>query len=117
VRRFRVRPRAICTKLLESPPNSVVFQWTVPYMINADAANLGVKAIYVWAGLLVPTTAILYFFYPETAGRTYWELDELYERKISARKFKSTPTLAEQAGRKNKALVSKQSAEQAGLRV
>ena len=34
-------------------------------MISPDAANLGIKAIYVWAGLLVPTTVLLYFFYPE----------------------------------------------------
>lgn len=34
-------------------------------MISPDAANLGVKAVYVWAGLLVPTTALLWFFYPE----------------------------------------------------
>jgi SP family general alpha glucoside:H+ symporter-like MFS transporter len=39
-------------------------------MISEDAANLGVKAIYIWAGLLVPTVVILYFFYPEvSAGR------------------------------------------------
>jgi hypothetical protein len=36
-------------------------------MISPDEANLGVKAIYVWAGLLVPTIAILYFFYPEVS--------------------------------------------------
>jgi hypothetical protein len=36
-------------------------------MISEDAANLGVKAIYVWAGLLVPTVVILYFFYPEVS--------------------------------------------------
>ena len=46
---------------------SVVFQWTIPYMISPDSANLGVKAIYVWAGLLVPVIIILYFFYPEVS--------------------------------------------------
>ncbi|VUC36545.1 unnamed protein product [Clonostachys rosea] len=84
----------------------VVFQWTVAYMINPDAANLGVKAVYVWAGLLVPTTIILYFLYPETYGRTYLELDELYERKIPARKFKSTPTTADQTGNKKRPATS-----------
>lgn len=75
-------------------------------MISPDAGDLGVKAIYVWAGLLVPTTIILYFFYPETYGRTYWELDELYERKIPAWKFKNTATSADQSGNKNQALMS-----------
>ncbi|KAL3965649.1 hypothetical protein ACCO45_002653 [Purpureocillium lilacinum] len=80
----------------------VVFQWTISYMISPDAANLGVKAVYVWAGLLVPTVALLYLYYPETYGRTYWELDELYERKIPAWRFKKTQTLSEQSGYKEK---------------
>lgn len=54
--------------LICGPSHSVVFQWSVSYMISEDAANLGVKAIYIWAGLLVPTVAILYFFYPEVSA-------------------------------------------------
>ncbi|KAI4849130.1 MFS general substrate transporter [Aureobasidium sp. EXF-8845] len=84
----------------------VVFQWTVSYMISPDAANLGIKAVYVWAGLLVPFTILLWLYYPETYGRTYWELDELYERKIPAWKFKNTATSSDQSGRKNAALMS-----------
>ncbi|GFZ43406.1 hypothetical protein JCM24511_01126 [Saitozyma sp. JCM 24511] len=86
----------------------VVFQWSVSYMISPDAGNMGVKAIYVWAGLLIPTVILLWLFYPETYGRTYWELDELYERNIPAWKFKTTPTLADQSGHKNKTLMSRQ---------
>jgi len=54
--------------------------------------------------MLAPTVIILYFFYPETMGRTYWELDELYERRIPARHFKKTATNVERAGQKNKTL-------------
>jgi SP family general alpha glucoside:H+ symporter-like MFS transporter len=91
-------------------------------MISPDAANLGIKAVYVWAGLLVPFTILLWLYYPEvsqraksvmhpltflkTYGRTYWELDELYERKIPAWKFKDTPTSSDQSGNKNAALMS-----------
>jgi SP family general alpha glucoside:H+ symporter-like MFS transporter len=73
-------------------------------MISPDAANLGINVVYVWVGLLVPFTILLWLYYPEvnqrpisvihiltfqkTYGRTYWELDELYERKIPAWKFK-----------------------------
>ncbi|KAL6890046.1 general substrate transporter [Trichoderma evansii] len=84
----------------------VVFSWSVSYMISPDAGNLGVKAVYVWAGLLAPTTILLYLYYPETYGRTYWELDELYERKIPAWKFKNTQTLSDQSGHKNRTLIS-----------
>ena len=51
-------------------PNSVVFQWVTPYMISPDQANLGVKAIYVWAGLLVPTIVLLFLYYPEVSLRS-----------------------------------------------
>jgi SP family general alpha glucoside:H+ symporter-like MFS transporter len=93
-------------------------------MISPDAGNMGVKAVYVWAGLLVPTTILLWLYYPEvcrlcipsitcvdasqTYGRTYLELDELYERKIPAWKFRNTATLSDQSGHKNKTLISRQ---------
>ncbi|KAI4778085.1 MFS general substrate transporter [Aureobasidium sp. EXF-3400] len=91
----------------------VVFQWTVSYIISPDAANLGIKAVYVWAGLLVPFTILLWLYYPETYGRTYWELDELYERKIPAWKFKNTPTSSDQSGNKNAALMSERAKQEA----
>jgi hypothetical protein len=75
-------------------------------MIATDAANLGVKALYIFAGFLVPTIIALYFFYPETSGRTYQELDELFERKVPARKFKSTQTSVEAANLKNTGLIT-----------
>ena len=42
----------------------------------------------------------------QTYGRTYIELDELYERGIPAWRFKSTQTLSDQSGQKNQTLVS-----------
>lgn len=49
----------------------------------------------------------------QTYGRTYWELDELYERKIPAWKFKNTPTLSDQSGHKNAALMSERAKQEA----
>lgn len=46
---------------------STVFQWAVPYIINEDAANLGVKGCYIFAGILVPTIVLIYFLYPEVS--------------------------------------------------
>lgn len=45
-------------------------------------------------------------------GRTYCELDELYERKIPAWKFKNTPTLSDQSGHKNAALMSERAKQE-----
>ena len=40
-------------------------------MISPDAGDLGVKALYVWAGMLVPTVIVLYFFCPEVSFRNF----------------------------------------------
>ncbi|KAL1858280.1 hypothetical protein VTK73DRAFT_7864 [Phialemonium thermophilum] len=69
---------------------NVVFTYTIPYLISPTSANLGVKTAYLFAGLLLPTVIGLYFLYPETTGRTWAELDELYKRGVPARRFKST---------------------------
>lgn len=61
-----------------------------PRLINPNAWDLGAKAGFVWMvtcfGFLIWT----YFRLPEPKGRTYGELDVLFERKVPARKFKST---------------------------
>jgi hypothetical protein len=59
------RPPTFCLDLLTFV--SVTFQWSISYIISPDAANLGLKAIYIWAGLLVPTTVLLYLYYPEVS--------------------------------------------------
>lgn len=61
-----------------------------PRMINPTAWNWGAKAGFFWAGLCFMCLAWTYFRLPEPKGRTYGELDVLFERKIPARKFKHT---------------------------
>jgi MFS transporter, SP family, general alpha glucoside:H+ symporter len=40
----------------------------------------------------------IYFYQPETTGRSYEELDELYIKKVPAREFKAFVTDAEKQG-------------------
>ena len=47
---------------------------------------------FFWGGLMVLYIPLMYFFVPETRGRTFAEIDELFEKKISARKFASFET-------------------------
>lgn len=61
-----------------------------PRMLNPDAWDLSAKSAYVWAGTGVLFTVWSYFRLPELKGRTYGELDLLFEAGVSARKFKST---------------------------
>ncbi|KAI1322695.1 maltose permease [Xylariaceae sp. FL0255] len=52
--------------------------------------NWGAKAGFFWAGFNILFSAYIYFRLPETKGRTYAELDILFENKVPARKFAST---------------------------
>jgi len=61
------------------------------YMLNPLQANLGGKCGYVWGGTGFMCLVIAYFGLPEMKDRSYRELDILFRRKVSARKFSSTP--------------------------
>jgi MFS transporter, SP family, general alpha glucoside:H+ symporter len=61
-----------------------------PRMLNPTAWNWGAKAGLFWAGLCFICLAWTFFRLPEPKGRTYGELDVLFERNVPARKFKST---------------------------
>jgi MFS transporter, SP family, general alpha glucoside:H+ symporter len=62
----------------------------MPQMIGVNAWNWGAKTGFFWAGLCGLLLAWSYFRLPEPKGRTYGELDVLFEHKVSARKFKTT---------------------------
>ncbi|CAG9984146.1 unnamed protein product [Clonostachys byssicola] len=59
-------------------------------LLNPTGWNLAGKCGYVWGGTAVVCWIMAYFFLPELKHRTYRETDILFNRKIPARKFKST---------------------------
>ncbi|KAG5995023.1 hypothetical protein E4U43_003121 [Claviceps pusilla] len=61
-----------------------------PRMLNPSAWNWGAKAGFFWAATCFLCALWTYFRLPEPKGRTYGELDILFENRVSARKFKST---------------------------
>ena len=63
--------------------------WT-PYMLNPTAWNWGAKTGFFWAGWCFLCLIWCYFRLPEPKGRTYGELDILFENGVSARKFATT---------------------------
>ncbi|KAJ5118198.1 general substrate transporter [Penicillium atrosanguineum] len=60
------------------------------YMLNPTGGHLAGKCGYVWGatGLVCLVTA--YFFLPEMKGRSYREIDILFNRHVPARKWKET---------------------------
>lgn len=60
------------------------------WMLNPTGGNLAGKCGYVWGGTAIVCWVMAYFFLPELKHRTYRESDILFNRKIAARKFKTT---------------------------
>ncbi|KAJ6013732.1 hypothetical protein N7540_008323 [Penicillium herquei] len=61
-----------------------------PYMLNPTAWNWGNYAGFFWGGSCFLCIIYAYFRIPEPSGRSFAELDVLFERKVSARKFATT---------------------------
>ncbi|EEU34908.1 uncharacterized protein NECHADRAFT_39701 [Fusarium vanettenii 77-13-4] len=83
--RLRAKTTAIATAV-----NAVInMAWAIaiPYLINADEANLGPKAGLIFLGPLVFLSFIAFWTVPETKGKSFSELDNLFEMRTPARKF------------------------------
>jgi hypothetical protein len=60
---------------------------SIPFALNKDEANWGGKIGFVFAVIGALCTAWVYFCLPESKGRTFEELDVLFERNVSSRGF------------------------------
>ncbi|KAK5655196.1 hypothetical protein OQA88_6095 [Cercophora sp. LCS_1] len=60
------------------------------YQLSSAAWNWGARAAFFWAGSCLLSCIWVYFRLPEPKDRTYAELDILFERGVSARKFAKT---------------------------
>lgn len=94
----RLRAKTIAIGLALQSCISLMWNFTLPYLFNPDKANLGGKLGFIFGALSLPCIAFLWWYQPETKGRTYEELDEMFVQKIPARKFKTHQTEAEIKG-------------------
>jgi Sugar (and other) transporter len=68
----------------------------IPFELDA----IGPKTGYMFFGIGVICCVLIYYWVPDVTGRTYAQLDELFERRIPARQFKHTVCTGEY-GRQN----------------
>lgn len=61
----------------------------VPFLINQDQANLGGKIGFIFAGIGGLCALFCFLCLPETKGRTFEELDHMFNIKLHSRKFKN----------------------------
>lgn len=79
-----------------------VWAFVIPYLFNPDQANLGAKTAYLFGGIGVLCVVYLWFYQPETANRSYEELDEMFQKRISVREFANYKTEVEMRGEEAK---------------
>lgn len=63
--------------------------FVLPYLFNPNKANLGAKVTFIFGGVSIFSIVYLWYFQPESAGISYEMLDELFIKRVPARKFKS----------------------------
>lgn len=94
----RLRVKTIAIGVSAQNAVNVFWSFILPYMFNPDKANLGGKVAFVFGGFSFFCLVYLWLYQPETAFRSYEELDEMFMKGIPARKFKGFKTDAEAMG-------------------
>lgn len=83
----RLRAKTVVIARCVYNVSGIICNILTPRMINPTAWGWGAKAGFFWAGVALCCLAWMFFRLPEAKGRTYSELDLLFERKVSARDF------------------------------
>lgn len=91
----RLRVKTIAIGYAVSQSINVMWQFVIPFLFNPDKANLGAKIAFIFGGLCFFSLIYLWYYQPETTGRSYQELDEMFAKGVPAREFKKYRTEAE----------------------
>jgi hypothetical protein len=83
----RLRGLTIALATVSVQVMSIVFAVAIPYAMNEDQGNWRGKVGFLFAALGLLCALYCFFCMPETKGRTFEELDLLFERKVPSRKF------------------------------
>ncbi|KAK7422708.1 hypothetical protein QQX98_001496 [Neonectria punicea] len=84
----RLRVKTVAIGLAAQNLLNMMWSFVLPYLFNPNKANLGAKLAFIFGGLAILSLVYLWFCLPETASRTYEELDEMFMKGVPARKFK-----------------------------
>ncbi|KJZ74252.1 hypothetical protein HIM_06258 [Hirsutella minnesotensis 3608] len=85
----RVRSKTVAIATAAQGLLGIVMTVAIPYMINSAQANMQGKLGFFFGGLAGLCMVWAYFRVPETMGRTYEELDLLFDQNVPARKFRN----------------------------
>ena len=83
----RLRQKVVALARVMFNVGAIINSVITPYMLNSEALNWGAKTGFFWAGITFCFLIWAFFQVPEPRGRTYGELDLLFEKKVSPRHF------------------------------
>ncbi|GJC90830.1 major facilitator-type transporter ecdC [Colletotrichum liriopes] len=83
----RLRAKTTSLAAISSSVFNMSWSIAIPYLVNAEEANLGPKSGLVFLGLDTLLTVVAFFLIPETRGKTFHELDSMFIARLPARKF------------------------------
>lgn len=84
----RLRQKTVCLARNSYYIVNVISNVMEPYYLNPGEWNLKGYTGFVWGGTAAITAVWVYFRLPETKGRSFDEIDMLFAKEVSARKFK-----------------------------
>lgn len=87
---IRLRAKTVCLSRNVYNVTAIICPILKPYMINPTEWDWKGKTAFFWFGSAAVTTVWAYYRLPECKGRTYKELDLLFAKGLTARKFSST---------------------------
>ncbi|KAH6712480.1 general substrate transporter, partial [Leptodontidium sp. MPI-SDFR-AT-0119] len=85
----RLRSKTVSIAIAMQSSFDIMWAFVLPYIFNPDHANLGAKTSFIFGGFSILCIAYLWWYHPETRGRTFQELDEMFANHVSTRKFKT----------------------------
>ncbi|KAM0258937.1 hypothetical protein ACHAQJ_003593 [Trichoderma viride] len=91
----RLRTKSIAVSTAVQSFFNIISTIAMPYMLNSDQANWGGKAGFLFGGISFFCAIWCHFRLPESQGRTFEELDILFQRKVPLRDFKTYDLLVE----------------------
>ncbi|RAL00068.1 maltose permease Mal61 [Aspergillus ibericus CBS 121593] len=84
----RLRAKSLALGVTFNNLFATVWNVIMPYLYNSDEADLGGLIGWIFAGLGALMLVVVVFELPETKGRTFEELDEMFAARVPTRKFR-----------------------------
>lgn len=85
---YRLRGKTQAVAVMSNAFSTWLFAFTVAYIYNVDAGNLGIRAGFVYGGGSILFLVGSFYLVPDLRGFAVEEVDWLYENKISILKFR-----------------------------